>query len=184
MRLILLAVVAGLTAASHAQTIFVDRDATGTGDGSSWTNAFTDLSDALAAAPAGGELWVAEGSYRPDEDDALRELSFQLRSGVAVYGGFSGTETQRDERDPALHPTILTGDLLGNDGPNFANYADNSFHVVVASGTDNTAILDGFTISGGCASDFGGGIYSLGGSPTIRGCTITRNCTAEVPTQR
>jgi hypothetical protein len=59
--------------------------------------------------------------------------------------------------------------------------SDNSYHVVTASDTDSTAILDGFTITGGYANEFanknkyGAGLFMLNGSPTINGCIFTHN---------
>jgi hypothetical protein len=167
--------------------LYVDRDANGAGDGTSWTDAYTDLQDALdaaayCAAPV-SELWVAEGTYRPDRGTGDRTASFVLQSGVGIYGGFDGTESARDDRDPAAHPTVLSGDLSGDDGADFANYDENSYHVVSGSGTGSSAVLDGFTITGGNAdgsgppdyTDAGGGIRIESGSPTIRNCTVLLN---------
>ena len=57
-------------------------------------------------------------------------------------------ETDPNARDVGNYETVLSGDLNGDDGPNFANNGENSYHVVTGSGIDETAILDGFTISG------------------------------------
>ena len=81
----------------------------GTGDCSSWENA-CDLQDALGDAETGNEIWVAEGTYYPT-DSTDRTVSFKLKNGVALYGGFAGTETARDQRDWVVNPTILSGDL-------------------------------------------------------------------------
>ena len=53
---------------SFTQTIYVDVDASGSNDGSSWTNAYIYLQDALDVAVSGNDIWVAKGTYYPDED--------------------------------------------------------------------------------------------------------------------
>jgi len=181
----------GLSGA-HAQTVlYVDDDAPPGGDGMSWSSAFKYLQDALAAVsadPTVSEIRVAGGVYKPDRDEAGnvtpgdREATFQLLNGVVIRGGYAGYgASEPDERDVAVFSTILSGDLNGDDGPDFANYDENSRHVVTGSGTDETAVLDGFTISGGnadnahpasCPDDCGGGMLSLDGSPTLNNCTF------------
>ncbi len=155
---------------------------TGTGDGSSWANA-ANLQDALTAggavtAASGAEIWVAAGTYTPG---TARGDSFVLVEGVEVYGGFAGTETALSQRDPAANVTTLSGDLNGDDGANFANNGDNSFHVVRGgSGITTATVLDGFTISGGNANGGGnnangGGILNFDSSPTLTNVTISGN---------
>jgi hypothetical protein len=122
-------------------THFVNDDVVG-GDGSSWASAFNDLQDALATATAGDEIWVAAGTYKPTTD-GNREISFNLESGVSLYGGFAGTETDLDERDWEVNSTVLSGDI-GVPG----SVVDNSYHVVYASGITGVT-LDGLTITGG-----------------------------------
>ena len=158
---------------------YVDADATGADNGSSWTNAFTNLQDALAIAQASDEIWVAQGTYAPGSG---RTDTFQLKGGVAVQGGYAGFgESDPNARDINAHETILTGDLDGDDGPDFANNTENSYHVATGSGTDATAILDGFTITAGNANgssslqNNGGGMLINNGSPTLTHCTFTGN---------
>ena len=81
----------------QAGVIYVNDDAAGVNDGSDWANAYTSLQDALASAQAGDQLWVAVGSYRPDEG-AGRIIgsqleTFDLKSGVKLFGGFDGTRS-------------------------------------------------------------------------------------------
>ncbi len=98
-------------AAAAERIIYVNHAATGANDGSSWKDAFSDLHDALAAAAgAGGEdvqLWVAAGEYLPGPADEDPQSSFQLVSGVAMYGGFAGWETRLDQRDWKNNETVL-----------------------------------------------------------------------------
>ncbi|MCH6550647.1 MAG: hypothetical protein IH804_01370 [Planctomycetes bacterium] len=130
------------------------------------------------------ELRVAQGIYRPDRDEANRfgtgdrTATFQLISGVALRGGYAGAVApDPDARNIDLYEAILSGDLLGNDGPGFQDNDENSFHVVTGSNTDRTAVLDGFTILGGNATGygFGGGIFTDSGSPTVMRCTFVAN---------
>ena len=143
--------------------LLVDLDATGANNGTSWPDAFTDLQDALAAANADDEVWVAEGTYTP-ADNGDRTLSFNLKSAVDLYGGFDGTESTREERDWTTHITVLSGDLNGDDATG-GNNLENSYTVVYASEVTD-AILDGFTIAAGNADGpelenyTGGGMHS------------------------
>ncbi|MDY6905383.1 MAG: choice-of-anchor Q domain-containing protein [Thermodesulfobacteriota bacterium] len=182
---ILLMVLVGSTA--WADVIYVDNSVAGLNDGSSWEDAFTSLESALVAATTGDELWVARGTYTPSAiktgDDDPRGAAFQLKNGVAVYGGFSGEETVREDRDWESHTTIISGERGAADDD-----TDNCYHVFYHPSDlalDNTAVLDGVEISGGSAySDDvdavwhmlqGGGMYNEASSPVIRNCTLTGN---------
>ncbi len=163
--------------------IYVDADATGSHNGTSWANAFTDLQAGLnAATTTPAEIWVAEGTYKPAVEyggTGDRYKAFQLQNGVALYGGFDPSVGHDSfaERDWVAHPTIISGDL-GVPG----NNADNSYHVFYhPSGTnlDSTAVLDGFTITGGNANgsdaaSSGGGMYNTG-SPALTRCIFLSN---------
>jgi hypothetical protein len=182
------------TAGSHLSSgsiIYVDHTATGSADGSSWANAFTDLQPALAAAIAGDEIWVAAGVYKPTADPAQRTATFQLKNGVALYGGFAGTEGARQQRNWLANLTVLSGDIEGNDvtsaGGVVTNPAHivgaNSYHVVTGSGADSSAILDAFTITAGNATgldpyDRGGGLYNNSGHPTLANLIFSGNSAA------
>ncbi len=96
---------------------YVNGQALGANDGTSWADAFMDLHDALAVAVAGDEVWIAAGTYKPDRGTGDRNMSFLIPAGVALYGGFDGWETDREQRDRVPNPTILSGDLNGDDGP-------------------------------------------------------------------
>jgi predicted outer membrane repeat protein len=149
---------------------YVNGGASGANDGTSWGDAYIDLQSALADANC-TEIWVAAGTYKPTTG-GNRGFSFVLKKGVAIYGGFTGAETQRDKRDWVANVTTLSGDLNGDD-VGFTNNGDNSRIVVRGeSGTDNTAMLDGFTIRDGnadtCSDCSGGGMYNDHSSPTLK----------------
>lgn len=200
----------GLSASATAQTVrYVDESATATEcgaplDGSSWDCAFRSLQNGIAAAQSGDEIWVAQGTYFPDEGDAQRLGSrdevFHVPDGVSIYGGFDGTETSRSNRnpDPATNGTVLSSDI-GTTG----DAADNSFTLVVLCNAGSSTTLDGLTVRGaqralllggtntqkrsaresiGC--DYrgdgwevqdSGGIWISGGAPVIRNVISTNN---------
>ena len=142
---------------------------------------YSSLQDALAGAGSGDQILVAEGIYKPDQGSGItpgdKNAAFQLKNGVEIYGGYLGfAPGDPNERDIDLYETILSGDLNGDDGPNFANNGENSYHVVTGSGIDETAVLDGVSISGGnVPSDRGGGMYNFSASPTVTNCKFRKN---------
>jgi hypothetical protein len=138
------------------RTLYVDVDAPGSNDGSSWHNAFNHLQDALSLAANGNSIWVAEGSYRPDQGTQQtpgdRNASFELKDGVQIKGGFAGYGTaDPNQNDPELYPVVLSGDLQGDDGLDFINNNDNSYHVVTGSNVTASASLEGVVVTGGNA---------------------------------
>ncbi len=164
-------------ALAQGDIIYVDADALAGGGGTSWSDAYTDLQDALDRAGLGWQIWVAEGTYKPT-DGTDRTASFQMVNGVGIYGGFVGTEESLDDRNWETNVTVLSGDI-GTVGDN----SDNSYHVFYhpsGLGLDSSAVLDGFTITGGNANgDYpdseGGGMYNNGSSPTLSNCTFSEN---------
>lgn len=164
--------------ASAASIIYVKRTASGANNGTSWVNAYKNLQSALAVAVSGEQIWVAKGTYKPTASTD-RTKTFTLKNGVAVYGGFVGTETLLTQRKPTVNLTVLSGDI------GVAGVAtDNSYSVVSASNLNKTAILDGFQIVDGQADcgcfpgDAGGGVFNWVSNTTYRNLTISNNYTA------
>jgi hypothetical protein len=178
-----LAAAATVVAAEAGSVIHVDATAPEGGDGTSWVTAFNDLQDALAAAVPNDEIWVAAGVYTPAGPNGDREASFALVDAVPLFGGFAGWEENLNERDWILNETILSGDLNGDDGPDFENNDENSFHVVTTIDLPSLGWLDGFTVTAGNANvgwypDYtihGGGVFSHESQLWIRHCTVRCN---------
>ena len=170
----------GILECPSAGVLYVDRQAAAGGDGLSWATAFFDLQDALSVTDA-CEIWVAAGVYKPTTAPGDRAASFVLNNDVAVYGGFAGTETTRDQRDPQANLSVLSGDIDNDDVTDadgvVVSAADivgtNSYNVTIASNTNATAVLDGFIITAGLANggtnpvSRGGGMYISSGSPAL-----------------
>ncbi len=136
--------------------VFVKADATGANNGSSWADAYTDLQSALDGAAPGQAIWVAAGTYKPQGGTPSTLSVFKITKGVALYGGFAGTETMLSQRNPTVNPTILSGDLNGDDLPNEfnTNRSDNALHVLyVDSLVSGQVLIDGFTIRNGHSLD-------------------------------
>jgi len=175
---------ATLCTAATGRVIYVDADATGANDGSSWDDAHNYLQDALADANTSErplEICVAQGLYRPDQgaDFTLGDggAEFQLLSDVTVRGGFAGAGSiYPDSRNIEAYKTILSGDLSGDDADvtnpddlsGEPTRAENSYRVVDGSDTDETAVLDGVTITAGSI-----GMKNDYGNPTLVNCTFT-----------
>ncbi len=184
---LLLCLLSLFSTALSAQTIrYINHDASGNGDGSSWANAFIRFQQALAVAQDGDEIWVAKGTYKPTTSND-RYAYFNLPSGIAVYGGFAGTETLREQRDWDLNPTILSGDI-GVAGDS----TDNSFTVLYSYSPNEKTRLDGLIFEEGNADDTdpatdahrptrsGGGIYLDGenfgyAQLSVSNCIFRRN---------
>ena len=187
------------SSAYAGQTIYVDADANGLNDGSSWADAYRYLQDALMMASVGDQIRVAQGIYKPDQfvlsdrPGQGRSETFLLKTGVAVVGGYAGFgQPDPNARNIEMYRTVLSGDLSGNDADvtdpcnllTEPTRSDNSYHVVTADGAEPNSILDGFIITGGNANRewpifYGGGMFIKSGSPMILNCTLTGNAAAQ-----
>jgi hypothetical protein len=159
-----------LNRAQAAAECYVDHTAIlGTNDGESWDNAYIDLQSAFGDDNC-TTIYVAEGTYYPT-DGLVRTLTFQLKNGVEIYGGYPNGG---GAPDPAAHETILSGDI-GVPGDYRQQLPCRQWQRCRFS-----AVLDGFTIqdgyaNGGGTDDYGGGVYIHTGSPTLRNVIIEVN---------
>lgn len=139
---------------SHAAVVYVRLDSGDDGPGSDWDHAYHTITGGLNAAAPGDEVWAAKGTY-------LERIT--LKSGVALYGGFSGNEITRDQRNWKTSVTVLDGNKGG------------TVVTCPASAVAGT-VVDGFTIRNGRNSLTGGGVICSSGSyPIISNNVITGN---------
>lgn len=165
---------------------YVRVDAPMGGDGLSWATAYARFQDALTdASQSQGivkQIWVAAGTYKPTTNVNDQVAEFVLIPGVSIYGGFNGTETLLSQRDPETNVTIFSGDIAGDDGPNFANTDDNSYTLLRAIGNafnPTNSILDGFTVTAthapGGSKPLVAGLVLLNAGMTVRTCRFVAN---------
>ncbi len=181
-----LAVAGGLAVACSAGAAepsrwYVNASAQPPQDGLSWKTAFASLQTALEKSKSGDEIWVARGTYIPHATD--RNISFQLKKQVSVYGGFAGNETALTQRDIRKNPTVLSGNIGKGDKTKNT--------VTILKGADG-AVLDGFTVSDAYSTDkarmhlvpsdirkndmeVGGGMRNFKVSPIVRNCIFRNN---------
>lgn len=165
--------------------VYVNQNATGLNNGSSWNNAYVNLDDALESSSS-DDIWVATGTYFPA--GGTPTSSFFIDKSVKIYGGFNGTETMLSQRDITANSTILSGDHLGNDTDSLEGLLDtiskqdNSLHVIYIDSLVEVTI-DGFRISEGFTSDnpdaelslrAGGGIFTYS-TIHVNNCLLTNN---------
>lgn len=148
-------------------TRYVDQTASGTADGQTWANAYTDLQAALADSALitnGGDVLIAEGSYIPHPSDP--DVSFVLFNDLALKGGYQAGGT--GVRDPQTHATFLDGNLG----------MTNSKNVVTIPSTMTTSVeLNGLTIQRGRGAQGGGVLITVPSSASIEisGCSLFNN---------
>lgn len=163
----------------------VTADTLTPGNGSNWDAAAMTLKTALDT-PACTEVWVKAGLYVPGDSP---EDTFNVRPGLAVYGGFAGTELERQQRNVAANVTILSGDIGADDENEDRNHiaestlmlrGENSTHVVRMNGTtaagpvQRDTVLDGFVITAGAA--YGAEASAAGGGLLCEGSGTGHDC--------
>lgn len=141
----------------------------GTGNGTSWSQAYGSLNTALQNAVSGDEIWVEQGTYFPSSTLNSAE-SFVFKDGVKLYGGFAGTETTLASRaDTSGTMTVLSGNLSST------VQTEILFKINNASNVNN--LIDGFTISGAkrimvSGNPGGAGLQILNSTLKLKNCII------------
>lgn len=172
----------------YSRIIYVKQTAAGLNNGKNWTDAYSNLQQALDSAYEGDQIWIAKGVYKPTTRRSAsisRSVSFSLKNEVAVFGGFSGvagTEGSTASRNITAYPSVLSGDIDNNDvldasGVSTSIIGNNAYFVLYNnnSGVDNSSILHGVYLSGAKSSNQGVAIYNYKVSPTFNNCYIVGN---------
>lgn len=164
--------------------VYVDANASGANNGSSWADAYTTIDAALTGAGPNSKIWVAKGVYKPTAQNTPLEIN---ETSIAIYGGFDGAETELSDRDLTLinttNATVITGDMNGDDvdGDFTSNKSDNADRLILVDATNIT--IDGFILehiydtSSNAHNQDNGVIYSKysGASTWIENLSI-KNC--------
>lgn len=134
----------------------------GTGNGTSWADPSGDFQAMIDASSPDDQVWVAKGTYNTYSNGVL-----SMKSGVKLYGGFSGEETSLNQRNWGVNATILIPPSTPQPGgPADQKYVFDNVDV------DNNALLDGFTITG---SKSRSAMTNSDSSPTIMNVVFTEN---------
>lgn len=172
-----------------AKTIYVKPAGSDANTGGFWNQAFKTLQQAIATAVSGDQVWLAKGTYYPDEGNGAinndRAAAFHIKNGITIYGGFAGTETTEAQRNWKTNITILSGEIQQD-----ADNTNNAYHVLVSTGVNANTTVDGLLVTagnaGGTGSDRSGGGWFNDGSgignssvPAIRNCTFSGNLAAD-----
>ena len=146
--------------------VYVVPNGAGSKDGTSWANAFADVQTAIdsASSAGGGEVWIAAGTYKHGSP-------LTMKNNVAIYGGFAGTETSKDQRVEG-NETILDGE--GTYRVFYNNYTESN-PLTNSAKLDNVTIQNGYAYGNNTTDRFGAGMNNEYASPEITNCTFSNN---------
>ena len=149
------------------QVFYVTTSGSDSNDGKSWATAFANVQSAIDAAASvatsesPSEVWIAKGTYKHGS-------AMTMKNNVAIYGGFAGTETSKDQR-VAGNNTILDGE--GKYRVFYNNYTEEN-PLTNSAKLDNVTIKNGYIAS---ISGRGAGMYNYYASPEITNCIFSSN---------
>ena len=147
-------------------TYYVVPGGAGSKNGTSWANAYADVQTAIdkASSAGGGEVWIAKGTYKHGS-------AMKMKNNVAIYGGFAGTETSKDQRVSGNN-TILDGE---REYRVFYNNYTSSNKLTNSAKLDNVTIQNGYANGSNSSDKYGAGMYNYYASPEITNCTFSNN---------
>ena len=199
LKTLVVAIVMGCSVLTTQAQIYVDAAATGAKNGTTWTDAYTDLQFALDVAAENAEIWVAAGTYTPtaapdETTDDNRKKAFHFDRNLILKGSYNPDNNAQ----VFTNPSILSGDFNGddtvsNDGSITGN-SENAYHVLITQDLTTAARIEGFLITGGGANgsgsisysgkafynDSGAGMYNISSSPSIVNTVFSRNTSGYV----
>ena len=158
-----------------AKVYYVNVKASGSNNGTSWSNAYQDLQKAIDQVPAGSELWIAAGIYHP----VAKTKPYAIKKSLHLYGGFAGGESRMEDRDWTRNITRLSGDLQSDDIESYQDHrADNAYHVLDISLSGGTVYLDGIYVTNGTGNPSGNStnLYGIGGGILLSGDLELSHC--------
>ncbi|OQC16602.1 MAG: hypothetical protein BWX73_00749 [Lentisphaerae bacterium ADurb.Bin082] len=165
----------------HGARRHVRVDGDDNGDGLSWATALASVQRAIDLSASGDEVWVAAGRY---EAEMRREagsesgwaMSFLLRDGVSLYGGFCGQEKSLSERtlDSTAPEPSGSWDFAAETILALPEGSEGGILVGETERFQHTTRVDGFTITGGRA--FGRAEDGYGGGGLLPGNVILTRC--------
>ena len=170
--------------------IYVKPNNNSLNTGKNWNEAYNSINEALINSKAGNQIWVTQGFYLPT-NKIDRNIAYEIKKGVKLYGGFIGNETSINQRNISLNKTTLSADIgVKNDS------TDNSYNIIRCIDCDSTNLIDGFYLKNGAANNqeplvdvysnkkCGGAIYVDGTSinsnfPIISNCNFQNNSSSQ-----
>ena len=158
-----------------AKVYYVNVKASGSNNGTSWSNAYQDLQKAIDQVPAGSELWIAAGIYHP----VAKTKPYAIKKSLHLYGGFAGGESRMEDRDWTRNITRLSGDLQSDDIESYQDHrADNAYHILDISLSGGTVYLDGIYVTNGTGNPSGNStnLYGIGGGILLSGDLELTHC--------
>jgi len=154
--------------------VYIDKNATGSDNGTNWAGAFNDIDEGFYqtnACPNITEVWMAAGIYIP-ESTFSRDYNIRVEKSLSVFGGFQGFETTLNDRVLSpMYETIISGDVGV-----LSDSSDNIKQLFLLDEINMKVLMDGLSFEDAMNTDlFGGAVSMIRGKITLRNCVFRRN---------